>query len=264
MTTTIILSDIHLGSRNCHPLQVSQILQTSFDRLILNGDTLNNLNLKKLKPKHWMVLGQLREIARKRELILIRGNHDGGALPELPFGPLDVLATLLGVELCEEYVLDTERGPYVVLHGDRFDPTLHWPILTDAADWCYQTTQKVNKRAARWLKQKVKRLGGAVEFIKQKAVAYARARGCKGVVTGHTHYSDDEWVGDIHFLNTGCWVDKPCTYVMARDGHVRLCQWHKTNAVALADTGLGERPPDFSIRPHLRVEPTQAVQQGLG
>src|ERR1700730_10032977 len=138
MTTTLIISDVHLGSRNSHPVQLSRLLQTNFDRLILNGDIINDLNLKKLKPKHWAVIGQLREIAMKRELILIPSNHEGLAQPQANVsGPLDVLATLLGVEMHEEYRLDIGDRPYLVLHGDRFDPTLNWPIVTDAADWCY-------------------------------------------------------------------------------------------------------------------------------
>src|SRR6202011_5769885 len=117
-----------------------------------------NLNFKKLKAKHWNAFSQLRDIAKKRELILIRGNHDAPIVNAELFGPLDVLATLLGVPLHEEYRLSIGGRDYLVLHGDRFDPTLHWPILTDAADWCYQTTQKLNKKAARWLKRRVKRV----------------------------------------------------------------------------------------------------------
>jgi hypothetical protein len=68
--------------------------------------------------------------------------------PRLPFGPLHVLATLLAVPLHEEYRLSTPAGDYLVLHGDRFDPTLNWPILTDTADWCYGAVQKINKKAS--------------------------------------------------------------------------------------------------------------------
>lgn len=125
-----------------------------------------------------------------------------------------------------------DAGDYLVLHGDRFDPTLHWPILTDAADWCYQTTQKINHKAAKWLKQKAKRMGGVIEFLKQKSVAYARNRACRGIITGHTHFCEDEWLEDIHYLNTGCWVEKPCTYVLAQEDRVRLCCWEDSSIQA--------------------------------
>jgi UDP-2,3-diacylglucosamine pyrophosphatase LpxH len=222
---TLIVSDIHLGSRNSQPGLLSRLLQTDYDRLILNGDTINNLNLRKLKPKHWRLLDQLRDIARRRELILIRGNHDGtGGEPEV-FGPLDVLGTLLGVPLHEEYSLEVAGRVYLVLHGDLFDPTLNWPVLTDAADWCYRAVQEVNKKAAKWLKRRVKRMGGVVEFVKRRSVHYARKGGFQGIITGHTHFCDEEWIDGIHFLNTGSWVDHPCTYVLATSDQVRLHHW---------------------------------------
>ena len=117
---------------------------------------------------------------------------------------------------------------YLVLHGDRFDPTLHWPILTDAADWCYHSVQKVNKKAAKWLKHQVKDLGGVIEFVKRRATQHARSLDCHGVIAGHTHYSEDDWIDDIHYLNTGCWTDRPCTFVLADSNEARLCQWGDT------------------------------------
>src|SRR5262245_60241750 len=104
--TTLILSDLHLGSRNCQARCIGRALDAEFDCLILNCDTVNSLNLKKLQPEHWLILAQLREVARQRELILIRGNHDGGLSAADEFGPCDVLAAMLGVKLREEYMLD--------------------------------------------------------------------------------------------------------------------------------------------------------------
>ena len=169
---TLIVSDLHLGSRNSQALAFSRFLHSRFDRLILNGDTVNNLNLKKLRPEHWKVISELRKTAQERELILIRGNHDYKKADDNPFGPQDVLATLLGVPFHEEYQLDVGFRRYLVLHGDRFDPTLSWPLITDAADACYNSVQKVNKKAAKWLKRKAKTLGGVVEFVKQRSVQY--------------------------------------------------------------------------------------------
>ena len=117
--TTLIVSDVHLGSRSSQPGLLSQLLETDFDRLILNGDTINNLNLRKFKAKHWRLMSKLRDIARTRELVLIRGNHDVSRGEKDVFGPMDVLATLLGVPLQEEYVLEIGRCHYLVMHGDR-------------------------------------------------------------------------------------------------------------------------------------------------
>jgi UDP-2,3-diacylglucosamine pyrophosphatase LpxH len=225
---TLILSDIHLGSRNCNTPQVLEVLKReAFDRLILNGDTLNSINLRKLKPEHWSVVSRLRQLARTRELILVRGNHDyehpgrdsgNGAC----FGPPDVLPSLLGVPMHEEYRLDIGGRPYLVLHGDRFDPTLNYWLLSEMADWCYQVSQKVNKKLAKWLKKKSKRWGGLLEWVRSQSAAYARRQGFAGVVTGHTHYADDVRLGDVHYVNSGCWTEPPCSFVTVEAGRVNL------------------------------------------
>jgi UDP-2,3-diacylglucosamine pyrophosphatase LpxH len=231
---TLILSDIHLGSRNCQAPQVLDVLgREACDRIILNGDTLNGVNLRKLTPEHWSVVGRLRELARSRELILVRGNHDydpngtvngdgNGHAPS--FGSQDVLPALLGVPMHEEYRLDIGGRPYLVLHGDRFDPTLHYPLLSEMADWCYQLSQKINKKLAKWLKKKSKRWGGVLEWVRKQSAAYARRQGFTGVVTGHTHFADDVHVGDVHYVNTGCWTEPPCTYVTVEADKVCLHQ----------------------------------------
>jgi UDP-2,3-diacylglucosamine pyrophosphatase LpxH len=188
---TIIVSDIHLGSKNSQAGWLSQFLETDFDRLIVNGDIINNLNLKKLKDAHWTVLDKLRRIGRDRELIMIRGNHDGKGVAKEGLCAANMLSTLLGVPCHEEYQLEMGNRHYLLLHGDRFDPTVHRPIITDTADWCYQTVQKVNKKAAKWLKRKVKKLGGVLEFVKRRSIHYARSLGCQGVITGHTHFAAD-------------------------------------------------------------------------
>ena len=41
---TIIVSDIHLGSKNSQARWLSQLLESDFDRLIVNGDAINNLD----------------------------------------------------------------------------------------------------------------------------------------------------------------------------------------------------------------------------
>jgi UDP-2,3-diacylglucosamine pyrophosphatase LpxH len=221
---TLILSDLHLGSRNSHADQVLDLLDREpYDRLVLNGDTLNTINLRKLTTAHWSVLDRLRQLARSRELILVRGNHD--AAPRNGhhgLNPHDVLPSLLGVPMHEEYRLDVGGRPYLVLHGDRFDPTLGYPLLTDVADWCYQLTQRVNKKLAKWLKKKSKRWGGVLEWVRCQSAAYARKHGYAGVVTGHTHYADDVTVGDVHYVNTGCWTEKPCAYVTVADDRLAL------------------------------------------
>jgi UDP-2,3-diacylglucosamine pyrophosphatase LpxH len=221
---TLILSDIHLGSRHCNTALLNEVLDREpFDRLILNGDTLNSVNLRKLNGPHWGLLDRFRKLGRSRELVLIRGNHDhegdhvphysangssnGNGSVEHAISTFNVLPGLLGVP---------------VLHGDRFDPTLNYPVVTEVACFCYQLTTKVNKKLAKWLKKKSKRWGGVLEFVRGKSVAHAQRQGIQGVITGHTHFAEDSRVDDVHYLNTGCWTEYPCSYVAVDGGTVSL------------------------------------------
>jgi UDP-2,3-diacylglucosamine pyrophosphatase LpxH len=233
---TLILSDLHLGSKNCDAPGILDVLERErFDRLILNGDTINDLNLRKLTPVHWTVIDRLRALARSREFILVRGNHDHDTRHEANgnghtgangnghvFGAHDVLPTLLGVPMVEEHRLEVGGRPYLVLHGDRFDPTLNYRTVSEMADWCYQLSQKVNKELAKWLKKKSKKWGGILELVRSQSVVHARKRGFDGVVTGHTHFADDVHVDGVHYVNTGCWTEPPCTYATFDTNGVRL------------------------------------------
>src|SRR6185369_4558102 len=95
-----------------------------FDRLILNGDTIDSLDFRRFRRWDWNILELLQTIARQRELVLIRGNHDGAGDPE-GGGGLAVLPHLLGVPMIEEYEVETAEGRLLVLHGDQFDRTLN-------------------------------------------------------------------------------------------------------------------------------------------
>lgn len=226
---TLILSDIHLGSKHCSPGPLRELLERDrFDRLILNGDTLNSVNLKKLHPQHWGILDLLRSIRRQRELIVIRGNHDHEALdaPSVNgqhFCTRGVLPALLDLpHMEEEYPLDIAGRPYRILHGDRFDPTLTYPVVTDAAVFCYHLTTKLNKKLAKWLKRKSKKWGGVLELVRDRSIAYAQKQNATGIITGHTHFAEDSQVGDVHYVNTGCWTEPPFTYVTVEHGKLGL------------------------------------------
>ena len=171
------------------------------------------------------VVDRLQEIAQGGGLVLVRGNHDGVAGDDQYFGSLDVLAELLGTEMHEEYELRLARGRYLVLHGDRFDQTLNLTWVGNTADWCYNRIQRLSRPTARWLKGRVKHWGGVVASVQRGAIPYARTRGYVGVITGHTHFPEDDLADGFHYLNSGCWVDCPCTYIRVEDGHARLAYW---------------------------------------
>jgi UDP-2,3-diacylglucosamine pyrophosphatase LpxH len=225
--TTILVSDLHLGARNNRTDLLAELLRSDFDRLILNGDTVDRLDFRRFRSGDWRIVDQLRTIARERELILIRGNHDGVAT-SAEFGSLDALSHLLDADWHEEYELQVGVDRYLVLHGDQFDRTLNLTWIGDAADWFYRQTQRGSQRLAHFLKGRAKHWGGVVDCVHRGAVREALDRGYAGVITGHTHFCHDEMIDGVHYLNTGCWVDWPCSYVQVRGGDVRLMVWNES------------------------------------
>jgi UDP-2,3-diacylglucosamine pyrophosphatase LpxH len=248
MTATLIVSDIHLGAHNSQRQSLLGLLQTPFERLILNGDTVDNLNLKRFGPDDWAVLTTLQEVAQERELILIRGNHEGTPDGRGRLGPLDVLSRLLKVPLQEEYPLSVGRRRYLVLHGDQFDSTMNLTRVGYAAEGFYKLVQRWSRPTARWLKSCVKHYCGVVGSVQRGAIEYARQKSCDGVITGHTHYHDDELVDGMHYLNTGCWVDWPCTYLLVKNGQVNLCRWDDaTGQEVLSNRQLAAQDTDHDM-----------------
>jgi UDP-2,3-diacylglucosamine pyrophosphatase LpxH len=221
---TILVSDIHLGARNNRTDLLAELLRSDFDRLILNGDTVDCMDFRRFRPRDWRIVHQLQLIARERDLVLVRGNHDGKASEE-HFHALDALADLLGAQWHEEYPLSIGSDRYLVLHGDQFDHTLNLSWVGDAADWFYRQTQRASTSVARFLKGRVKHWGGVNESVRIGATRYARENGFSGVITGHTHFCHDEIIDDVHYLNSGCWVDWPCTFIRADPISIELCWW---------------------------------------
>jgi len=227
---TLILSDVHLGNKHCNvPLLTAVLQREPFDRLILNGDTLQNVNLRKLDGEHWALLERFRKLGKERELILLRGNHDhepdfnpqaNGQNPAM--GTHLVLPGLLEVPMQEEITLQVGQRKYIVMHGDRFDPTLRYPLVTDVACYCYQIITKINKKSAKWIKKKSKRWSGVLKLVRQQSIALARSMKMDGIITGHTHFSEDSQEGEIHYVNSGCWTEHPNSYVSVDDENVTL------------------------------------------
>ena len=121
--------------------------------------------------------------------------------------------------------MDVGAKRYLVVHGDQFDGTMNMTWLGDVADWCYRGIQQLSMPLAHWVKGASKHLCGVVEAVQRRGVEFARQRGYSGIIVGHTHFCRDEYLEDLHYLNTGCWVDWPFTYVRVSADVAVLCHW---------------------------------------
>jgi len=218
---TVIISDIHLGSK----ISRAQILvdfldNVSFDRLIINGDVFDSINMRRLNRYHWKVLSRLRLLTdseNHKEVIWIRGNHDGYS---------DLLSQLLGVKVLNEYTFFWNDQRVIVMHGDIFDTfTSRYKWLSDIADYFYRFTiyiDPIKMRLGHWLKRNSKMFIRNTQIVRNRAVAYAKHKKADMIICGHTHYAEDTIVDGVRYLNSGCWTDIPVHFIGFRGDQVQV------------------------------------------
>lgn len=239
---TVFLSDIHLGTLDSKASEVVEFLkQVRCEKLVLNGDIIDGWALKrgsKWLPRHSRVIRKILKMSEKgkTEVIYLRGNHDEILERFLPlaFGK---------IRFAKEYIHPTADGKrYLVVHGDGFDSvsTNHkWLASLGAVG--YDTLLHINRWYNRWrawqgkeyfsLSKRVKaKVKSAVSFIdKYESLLQELAvhKKCDGIICGHIHTPEDKRVGEIHYLNSGDWVESLTAIVEHHDGRMELIHFGK-------------------------------------
>ncbi|HEX9783823.1 MAG TPA: UDP-2,3-diacylglucosamine diphosphatase [Opitutaceae bacterium] len=233
---TIILSDVHLGTADCKIREVNHFLKhTRSEKLILNGDIIDGWQLSRngrWTNQHTKFIRFILKRIEKNdtEVIYLRGNHDdilGRFLP-LEFGNLQVV---------EDHIHETPKGRYLVLHGDIFDSVIkNFVVLAHIGDLGYKLLLRLNRiynhiRAWRGkeyyslskaIKAKVKSAVSFVSKFEEQLASLARSKECVGVICGHIHTPEIRMMGDIHYLNSGDWVESLTAIVEHFDGRFEL------------------------------------------
>ncbi len=243
---TVVVSDIHLGARNSRTDDFLRFLDDlEVERLIIAGDLFESPVLQGLKEPHVRVLEVLRQFARGSELVWLRGNHDPNEAWRR--GVLDLKCQ-------DELVLNVGRRKYLVCHGHLWDRAMSLPnVIIHAADCVYHASQRIDPShgLARWLKRKTKLFCRAVDGLRREAAAAARRRNMNGVIVGHSHVAGDDFIGDQHFLNCGCWTEQPAGYVGIRNGIARQFAWRAPARSSLADCRANFSRPAAASEPLL-------------
>ncbi len=273
---TIIISDVHLGTFDCKIREVNHFLKyTRCEKLILNGDIIDGWRLRQTgnwtKAHTRFIRLILKKLEKKNiEVIYLRGNHD------------DVLAKFLPIEfenlrIVEDYVHETPRGRYFVLHGDVFDTiTRNFVFLAYAGDWGYRALMKVNRVYNRWrvwrgkeyyslskaVKARVKRAVSHVSNFETHIAQLARSRGCVGVMCGHIHTPADRMIGDVHYLNSGDWVESLTAILEHDDGRFELMDFSRFRALYPMEDDAAAEVLDFPGET-AEAEVPPAIRQAL-
>jgi UDP-2,3-diacylglucosamine pyrophosphatase LpxH/glycosyltransferase involved in cell wall biosynthesis len=239
---TVFLSDIHLGTADSKAAEVVDFLKSvRCEKLILNGDIIDGWALKrgsKWLPRHSRVIRKILKMTEKQktEVIYLRGNHDEILERFLPlaFGK---------IRFAKEYIHSSADGKrYLVVHGDGFDSvsTNHkWLASLGAVG--YDTLLHINRWYNHWrawrgkeyfsLSKRVKaKVKSAVSFIdKYESLLQELAlhKKCDGIICGHIHTPEDKRVGEIHYLNSGDWVESMTAIVEHHDGRMELIHYDR-------------------------------------
>lgn len=243
---TIILSDIHLGSEHSRTEEVTNFLKhVDCDRLILNGDIIDGWQLRKpgkrWKQKHtqfFKVLMKMMEV-KGTKIVYVRGNHDDF---------LDDLAPLRfsNISIVKDYILHSHGRRYLVTHGDIFDAVttnMRWLAMLGDAGYTFllwlnklynRRREKKGKEyfsLSQHVKHKVK---GAVSYIssfEKELVKLAEAQSLDGIICGHIHQAANRWYGNVHYLNSGDWVESMTALVENERGEWKIITYDGTEYI---------------------------------
>jgi UDP-2,3-diacylglucosamine pyrophosphatase LpxH len=236
---TIWLSDIHLGSRDCHANYLLQFLHSvSCERLYLVGDIVDMLALKKRMywpDTHAKVLKAIHQIAVEgTEVIYIPGNHD------MPLRHFDQ-GLLINVEIHRQYIHETADGKkLLVVHGDEFDHAVLYKAMNRLiGDSAYDLMVFINRwmhrircllglpfwSVASYLKNNISQAKATIEAFEQAAVSEAKQRDLDGVVCGHIHKANIRDIDGISYFNDGDWTETCSALVESTNGDLELLYW---------------------------------------
>lgn len=231
---TVVVSDIHLGSKYSKVREVSEFLSSvDCERLIFNGDTVDGWQLNKNDYKFWGV-----EQSRFFRIMLnmmekhgtmvyfLRGNHDDFMDKIIPME----MGTMF---LLKDMIIESGGLKYFVTHGDVFDSiTSNMKWLAKLGDVVYNILLLINViynriqslmgrpyySFSQAIKNNVKKAVANASDFDQMLADVARTKKCNGVICGHIHRPEDRMIDGIHYLNSGDWVETLSALVEDFDG----------------------------------------------
>lgn len=236
---TIFISDVHLGTRASQAAYLIDFLRNNdAETYYLVGDIVDFWRIKRgaVWPQSHndvlqALLGKVRNGAR---MVFIPGNHDEGLR--------DYCGTQFGgIEIVQNAIFETIAGKrYLVMHGDEFDVVVRYARwLAFLGDRGYQLTLALNLplnfvrrrlglgywSLSAYLKGRVK---SAVNFIgdfENSLSEEAARRNVDGVICGHIHRAASKQIANVHYVNTGDWVESATAFVEHQDGTLELVYW---------------------------------------
>jgi len=242
---TIVISDLHLGIKASKAKEVVKFLKhNSCETLILNGDIIDGWQLKKSgkwKKRHSRFFKLILKVMSdaNMKVYYLRGNHDDFLDEIIPF-------EIGNFKIQNELILESGSKKYLVIHGDIFDTiTSNMKWLSKLGDvgytgllWLNRHYNHIRQKRGKdyfslsaLLKNKVKKVVNLISDYEDKLSSIANDRNCNGIICGHIHQADDKMIGNIHYLNSGDWVESMTALVETFDNNWKIVEytsWEKT------------------------------------
>ena len=236
---TLWISDVHLGSKDCKAKELNAFLKHyQADQIYLVGDILDGWKMKNgvfWKKDYTKVISRLLRLAKKgTPIYYITGNHDE-FLRRFANNKLDNIHLL---NRCSFATADGRK--LLILHGDQFDGVARCHhLLRHIGDVGYELLMKINRgynhlrqrygygywSLAGFLKARIKRAQVYIEEYEKGAAHYAGKQGFDGVICGHIHHAANKQIEDVHYYNTGDWVESCTALVEDHQGNITLIDW---------------------------------------
>jgi UDP-2,3-diacylglucosamine pyrophosphatase LpxH len=233
------ISDTHFGVKHSKPGMLADFLKSlDLDVLhyvFLNGDIIDLWVLNHWDPDVFKVFQILSKMAKKGiKIIYTPGNHDEDFRDHLPF-------QMGSVEVVDEYIYERwDDKKFLVLHGDKFDSALYsirWLAklgshVYDALLWMNDRVNWFRRKLglhywsfSAYMKRKTKGAQGVLKDFNRSAVAYAKRKGCDGVIVGHVHTAEITEYPEGIYLNSGDWIESCTAIVETEDGEMKIVTW---------------------------------------
>lgn len=233
---TVIISDLHLGSKACRADDILKFLDNvSCQTLILNGDIVDGWALKRgstWKDKHSKILRKILKLAEHGvEVIWLRGNHDDFIRDFMPF-------VLGNIVLKEDHKFISVSGKSCyVFHGDVLDVFItKMKLLVHIGSIGYDIALWLNRvynmyrqwrglpyySISKQIKNGVKKAVDFVNDFEENAITLANSKGADIAICGHIHQPR---LLD-NYMNSGDWCENCTALVEDHSGQWDILEFH--------------------------------------
>jgi len=219
MNQYLIISDIHLGDKDCKAEVLLKVLKENKAKtIIIAGDLFDHHNLHRLNKTHWKVLSKLRKLSKKCKIIYLIGNHC--------FLKAEFMSILLGFNCKDEHIIDLKNEKILIVHGDIFDIYFtKYKWISNFIIKAYYIIRHYTPFADDFFKLFKTKTNNFIEKsgnIKQNALKYIQMNGYDKIICGHTHIPEN----NDKYINTGSFCEKQISYIVInKSGKINLIKY---------------------------------------